>query len=74
MATHSDTEGKLAPDFSDNNTGTTTPVPVDLEKTSSQNLTTPTEDAEFKRPISNKSWALVCVGLFLGALLYGEPP
>ena len=26
---------------------------------------------QFKRPINNWQWFMVCVGLYLGALLYG---
>lgn len=61
--------GTLVPDTA-SGTGTSTPLPFDLEKSSSQNLTS--AEGEYVRPISNISWAFVCVGLFLGALLYGE--
>jgi hypothetical protein len=57
-------------------TGDTTPrhePSVDLEKSSSLNLTGAEEPAvQFERPISGWQWTLVCVGLFLGALLYGK--
>jgi hypothetical protein len=42
---------------------------VDIEKRESDGPDpAPTQ---FKRPISNWKWFLVCVGLYLGALLYG---
>lgn len=60
-------------------TGNTTPQKeqsINLEKGSSQNLAAPEDGAtltdEFVRPITGRSWALVCTGLFLGALLYGK--
>lgn len=64
--------GTLVPETA-STTGTSTPLPVDLEKSSSQNLSTsnPNEDSEFKRPLSGLSWSFVCIGLCLGALLYG---
>jgi hypothetical protein len=44
-----------------------------LEKISSLNFTaTEEESAIFERPISGWAWALVCIGLFLGSLLYGK--
>ena len=59
-------------------TGDTTPrhePSVDLEKSSSINLTGAEEaTVQFERPISGWAWTLVCVGLFLGALLYGKFP
>lgn len=63
--------GRLAPDTA-STTGTSTPLPVDLEKVSSQNLTTPNDSGEYVRPISTLSWSFVCLGLLLGALLYGK--
>ena len=63
--------GTLVPD-SASGTGTSTPLPFDLEKSSSQNLNP--SDGGYVRPISNLSWTFVCVGLFLGALLYGTSP
>jgi hypothetical protein len=46
---------------------------IDLEKISSLNLTPIEEEsARFERPISGWAWALVCIGLFLGSLLYGK--
>ena len=46
---------------------------IDLEKISSLNLiATEEESARFERPISGWAWALVCIGLFLGSLLYSK--
>lgn len=42
---------------------------VDVEKTESDGPDP--APIPFKRPISNWQWSLVCVGLYLGALLYG---
>jgi len=54
-------------------TGATTPDNLDsLEKASSQNLTADAPaPPQYVRPISNKKWASVCLGLFLAAMLYG---
>lgn len=46
----------------------------DIEKTQ---LSEPKETAEgnkpnFQRPVKGYRWVLVCVGLYLGAVLYGE--
>lgn len=32
------------------------------------------EETEWKRPISDRTWYLVLLGLMLGAVLYGKPP
>jgi hypothetical protein len=56
-------------------TGNTTPQQssMDIEKISSLNLNVAEEEtARFERPISGWAWALVCVGLSLGSLLYGK--
>jgi len=51
---------------------------TDIEKTSSLNINRDEEQVDeapapqYERPISNWQWALVCLGLFLGAMLYGE--
>jgi len=49
---------------------------TDIEKTSSLNFNreqvVEEEAPRYERPISNWQWALVCVGLFLGAMLYGQ--
>jgi len=47
-------------------------TPVDIEKTDPNEVKLQTEGAgEFKRPVSNLTWVFVCVGLYLGAILYG---
>ena len=56
-------------------TGNTTPQQssIDIEKISFLNLNAAEEEAaRFERPISGWAWALVCVGLSLGSLLYGK--
>jgi hypothetical protein len=56
-------------------TGNTTPQQssIDIEKISFLDLdATEEKTARFERPISGWAWALVCVGLFLGSLLYGK--
>jgi hypothetical protein len=56
-------------------TGNTTPQQssIDIEKISFLDLNAAEEKtARFERPISGWAWALVCVGLFLGSLLYGK--
>jgi hypothetical protein len=56
-------------------TGNTTPQQssIDVETISFLDLdATEEKTARFERPISGWAWALVCVGLFLGSLLYGK--
>ncbi len=56
-------------------TGNTTPQQssINIEKISFLNLNaTEEETARFERPISGWAWALVCVGLSLGSLLYSK--
>jgi hypothetical protein len=46
---------------------------LDIEKISFLDLNAAEEEtARFERPISGWAWALVCVGLSLGSLLYGK--
>ncbi len=61
-------------DTAGDTTGNTTPhqSSIDIEKISFLNLNAEEEIARFKRPISGWAWALVCVGLSLGSLLYGK--
>jgi hypothetical protein len=56
-------------------TGNTTPQQssIDIDKISFLDLdATEEKTVRFERPISGWAWALVCVGLFLGSLLYGK--
>jgi hypothetical protein len=62
-------------DTAGDTTGNTTPhqSSIDIEKISFLDLdATEEKTARFERPISGWAWALVCVGLFLGSLLYGK--
>lgn len=47
----------------------------DIEKTqvSGTKETTDGNFNGFQRPVNGFKWFLVCVGLYLGAVLYGEP-
>jgi hypothetical protein len=50
---------------------------VPLDDTEKTQLPEPKESAEgnahgFQRPVKGFKWFLVCVGLYLGAVLYGE--
>ena len=47
---------------------------VDIEKTEPDTLNLRADSEapkEFVRPISTTSWILVCIGIYLGAILYG---
>lgn len=50
---------------------------IDIEKTEPDTLNLRADGEapkEFVRPISTTSWILVCVGIYLGAILYGMNP
>ena len=46
----------------------------DIEKTQVSNMkdTTDGNPKGFQRPVNGLKWVLVCIGLYLGAVLYGE--
>jgi hypothetical protein len=48
---------------------------IDIDRISFLDLdATEEENARFERPINIWIWTSVCLGLFLGAFLYGKPP
>jgi hypothetical protein len=65
MASILEEKGDITPDL-----GTPGTSSADLERTEIE--VSRENTSEFKRPFSNWRWALVCSGLYLSALLYGQ--